>query len=77
MLDRFYECYVNLPDKGFLEEYRKRSMLTGKTIEFTAGGEPGTGVVEDIDGNAGLVVRLASGELKTFTSGEITLKKRS
>lgn len=77
VLDRFYECYVNLPDKGFLEEYRKRSMLTGKTIEFTAGGEPGTGVVEDIDGNAGLVVRLASGELKTFTSGEITLKKRS
>lgn len=77
VLDRFYEYYVNLPDKGFLGEYRKRSMLTGKTIEFTAGGEPGSGVVVDIDENAGLVVRLASGELKTFTSGEITLKKKS
>ena len=34
ILDRFLPLYRALPDKGWLEEYRSRSILTGREVRF-------------------------------------------
>ena len=54
-----------------MKEYKERSFLIGKRVISALGG----GVVEDITDRAELVLRLDSGEIKTISAGEISVKE--
>ena len=74
-LNIFFSYYSKLREKEFLNEYRNRSILMGKQITFVRGNETFSGTVMGIDDNLQLVVRLADGTEKAFSSGEVQLVK--
>ncbi len=57
-----------------LEEYRSRSLLTGKKVTSPTGAFPGVARVLGIDDSAGLTVRLESGEVRVLNSGEVSVR---
>lgn len=58
----------------YIEEYRSRSVVIGREIRFTCGGETYEGTALDIDKNGGLEVRRKDGTHVTLTGGEITVR---
>ncbi|MDR3149638.1 MAG: biotin--[acetyl-CoA-carboxylase] ligase [Oscillospiraceae bacterium] len=70
----FYGLYSRLPDKGFMDEYRERSVLMGRQILLTD--ESGTRyvVAEEISDDAALIVREFSGETRTLISGRCKIE---
>ena len=65
---------AQLPDKGFLEEYRKRSIVIGASIRYTKRNEWLTGKAVDIDADGGLVVESDTEGRITLSSGEISIR---
>lgn len=64
-----------LPQREYLGEYRRKSVLLGKTVTvFPVAGEPYPALVEEIDGDARLIVRGASGERVALSSGEVSVR---
>ncbi len=60
-----------LPDKSFIEEYKKRSFIIGQRVAVSKfAGEEKMAVAEDISDDAGLVVRYDDGETEILNSGE-------
>lgn len=64
--------WVGAEDAAVLEEFRRRDALIGREIGWTGGGE-GTGLVEGVDSDGNLMVRLASGEERALGAGEVHL----
>lgn len=60
-------------EKSFIDEYRKRSLVVGKQITVL-GNPPETAVAIDIDDFGGLVIRTDEGDIKTLSSGEISIR---
>ncbi len=56
----------------YIDEYKKRSMVIGRRIKIINTGE--TAEALDIDENGGLIVMLDSGEKRTLTGGEISIR---
>lgn len=75
ILNHFFEYYSALPERAFLEEYRKRSLLTGLEVTFTQGGVSEQGLVLGVDDEVRLIVWTRAGEKKHLSAGEVTLKK--
>ena len=73
ILDRFLPLYRALPDRGWLEEYRSRSILTGREVRFIRDGRERRGLVLGVDDAARLLIRLDSGEETALSSGEVQL----
>lgn len=75
ILDAFDELYRAMPDSSFLEEYRRRSWLTGRTVQLLMPDDtPGeTVVVRGIDDDFGLLVEGADG-CRTIRSGDVRVK---
>ena len=73
ILDRFLPLYRALPGRDWLEEYRSRSLLTGREVRFTQGGEARRGLVLGVDDSARLLLRLPDGSETALSSGEVTL----
>lgn len=61
-------------NRSWLADYKAASMVLGRAIRWSDGGRPEEGVALDVDDRGGLVVRSASGEVKTLASGEISLR---
>lgn len=76
ILNRFFGFYRALPERGYMGEYKKLSLLTGLDITFQQGRESWEGKVLGIDDEARLIVRLASGEEKSFGAGEVSIVKK-
>ncbi len=70
----FTAFYEALPQKTFLQEYRLRSLLDGKTVSFIKDSKIYRAFVLGIDENAGLEV-LYGDEKMTLTAGEVQLLK--
>ncbi len=68
------EELMKLPDRDFLREYQKRSVLMGKQVKICGSGEPYEAQVIGIDDEAGLVVRLPDGEVRTLHTGEVSVR---
>ena len=77
ILTYFFGYYDSFPSKAYMDEYRRRSVLTGRTIEYEQGGVLHTAVVDGIDDDACLIVRDLSGDVKHLASGEVLIKKNS
>lgn len=75
VLNTFDELYRVLPDISFLEEYRSRSFLTGRTVRLlTPDDTPGeTVTVRGIDDDFGLLVE-GPGGCRTIRSGDVSVK---
>ncbi len=76
-LKRFFILYDNIEQKEYLEEYKKRSFLVGKQIEYIRpDGISHTATVLGIDDDAGLIIE-ENKEKKKLTAGEIKIKWRN
>lgn len=74
ILTRFFAYYDRLPSKSFMDEYRRRSVLTGKLIEYERGGVMYSGTVIGTDDDAKLIVRDEAGNVSLLSSGEVNIK---
>ncbi len=75
ILNQFYQLLQELPEKHYLEEYRKRSFVIGKEVSFTYHDHEQTGQAIDIGNKGELIVLLENQEKISLSSGEISLKK--
>jgi BirA family biotin operon repressor/biotin-[acetyl-CoA-carboxylase] ligase len=65
--------WVGAEDGAVLAEFRRRDALRGREVRWTEAGE-GAGVVEGVDGDGNLLVRLSDGEVRALGSGEVHLR---
>ena len=79
-LDRFYAHLNALPSRAFLEEYRQRSILTGKWVyvhdtafDTVKTGEGRKAECIGIDEDGALLVRYENGAYDKLIAGEVTL----
>ena len=70
-IDRFFYWYNN---GYYINEYRKRSYLDNKTIEFTEKGETKQALVLGVDENCGLIIN-ENGTERILRSGEVRITK--
>ena len=73
-LDNFWKYYQNLAGRGFLDEYRRRSIVLGRDIYVLSGGSKRPARALAIDDNCGLVVRYEDGEAATLGYGEVSIR---
>ncbi|WP_086314684.1 biotin-[acetyl-CoA-carboxylase] ligase [Enterococcus sp. 7F3_DIV0205] len=73
--NQFYAILNRLPEQGFLEEYRQKSFVLGKTVSFTQAGVDYKGIATAINDHGELVVQLHDKTEKVLSSGEISLSK--
>ena len=73
-VDRLYAALAAGESGLYLTEYRRRCVNLGRTVRLlgTDGGE--TAEALDIDGDFGLVVRMADGTVRTVRSGEVSVR---
>ena len=65
----------NLTEKRFLEEYRRRSMLTGQEVEILRGGTVVPAKALGIDDDFGLIVEYPDGRQEHLGSGDVSVRK--
>ncbi len=70
IIEGFEAGYEN---QSLIDEYRSRSILTGKTISFQKEGKALFGKVVGVDDSGGLMLELGDGEKLTLHSGEVSL----
>ena len=74
-LNEFLPLYENISHSDFLESYRSRQMLYGKTVEVFCGDTVRTAKVIAVDDNLRLVVKFTdNGEISALGSGEVHIK---
>ncbi|OPZ22430.1 MAG: Bifunctional ligase/repressor BirA [Firmicutes bacterium ADurb.BinA205] len=73
MLNKLERYLGMVESREFLNEYRRRELLTGNTITANVGGNTLTGMAMGIDDNANLIIKLPDGKLKKLGSGEASL----
>ena len=71
--NNFFDFYKALTNKALPIEYRKRMMLIGENINYTANNLKKSGRVVDIDNSFRLIVEAESGEIEALQSGEVTI----
>ncbi len=75
VLNIFFDEYSKIESGGFLEEYRNKMMLKGKTISFVQAQKEFIAEVITVDDEARLIVRLGDGSIIALSSGEVSIKK--
>lgn len=76
IVENFIREYPVLSDKKYMEEYRRRSFLIGRKVSFPFQNETLYGLVEDVDDEARLLIRLSDQSLFPLSSGEVSVKFR-
>lgn len=74
ILDALNEAVNQLGSREFLSDYRRRSVLIGKTVSVLTPQGSYNAVAVDIDDTARLVVKTFDGGIKALDSGEIRAK---
>jgi len=64
----------NLEDRGFMQEYKERSMILGEHILYKKYNDWHEGYASDIDDYGGLIVFTGDGQKITLNSGEVSIK---
>lgn len=76
IISRVMGFFASFPDIGFLDEYRKRSIIIGTTITISEIHGQYDALAISIDDRGRLVVSDVNGEIKTLNSGEVSIKAR-
>lgn len=74
VISNFFEIYKALPDRSFMNEYRKKSFVTGKDIYVISQSGKVKAKALEIDDNAGLKVQYENGEIATVSTGEVSIR---
>ena len=72
--NEYYRIYPELNPDAFLDEYRARSFIIGRTVTVLRGNESWDAEVAAINDDFSLSVRSADGNIERLSSGEVTLK---
>ncbi|MHC5228029.1 biotin--[acetyl-CoA-carboxylase] ligase [Enterococcus sp. LJL99] len=72
--NHFYQL-VDAPSETYLDAYREKSFVLGKTVAFTQAGKDYEGIAVAIDDYGELIVKLSDNTEKKLSSGEISLSK--
>ena len=76
ILDNFYEIYINLYQKEYVEEYISRSVVIGKEIKVISNGTETDAICTGIDKECHLLVKYKDGTEDSLSTGEISIKIR-
>lgn len=71
--DEFAAIYNNIGSRKFLDDYKRFSMVIGKSVRYCDNGIWYEAEAVDIDDNGGLIVE-SGGGIRTLSTGEITLR---
>ncbi len=71
--NRFFSLYEGIENRTFLQEYRRRSMLIGKTVSYNKDGEFHEAVAVGIDRDARLITK-ENGQEILLGAGEVSVK---
>ncbi len=71
-----YDIYEDIKqgDTRYMEEYRSRSTVLGKQVDFVIDGIKYSGEALSVDDSGGLLVQSDDGEQRVLCSGEISLR---
>ena len=73
-IDYYYSMYIDNNDFSIiLNEYKSKLTIINKQISIVIGKSIFTGITLDIMSNGALKVKLSSGEIREFISGEISI----
>ncbi len=72
--DELFRLYRALPSKDFLDRYREKSTVIGKSVTVFSGNEKYNATVTGIDDSAALEIVTADGGTRKLSSGEITIR---
>ena len=75
ILNNFFEIYKNILSPDILEEYKKRSLITGKEILVVKEEEAIEATALEITDNYGLKVKYSDGRCEELISGEVSIRK--
>ena len=76
VINSFLTLYKDLTDEYIINEYKKASLVMGRTITYSRNGVSYTGVVRDINDNGNLIVE-RDGTEDVLSSGEVSLGSSS
>ena len=74
ILNNIAECSDNITDKSYLDEYKKRSFLIGKSIVVINNETRTNARAIEIDDKARLIVRFEDGKTQALNSGEVSVR---
>jgi len=74
VLKRFWNYYAGLKERAFLDEYRRRSLVTGREILILGSGAARKARALGIDDRCRLKVRFEDGTRELLASGEVAIK---
>ena len=75
IMNEFHQIYQDIGKRTFLEDYKKRCFVFGKTIHFKQGKQEFQAIPIDVDQQGGLIVRMEDGQQRTLSYGEITIQR--
>lgn len=70
----FMDCYTAPDQTGYIEKYRSRSLVIGKTVTVFSGNRPRGAYAYGIDDACHLLVRYDDGETASLSYGEIGIR---
>lgn len=73
--NEFMKIYKKLPERSFLEDYRRFSNVIGHPVRFREKEIWYEGMAMDVDDNGGLIVKMPNGENRLLNTGEISLRR--
>lgn len=74
VLEKLNKYLPEIKTRGFLEDYRRRSILIGRTVNVVSNGEAYPAQALGIDDMARLIVELPDGQIMTLDSGEVSVR---
>lgn len=76
VINQFLDIYQNLNDRKYLDEYKARSFIVGKQIEYFKDNKWFTGTAIEIDNNGALIIQDQSKNIITLRSGEVSIRRK-
>ncbi len=72
--DELFDVVFGEINEDILDEYRRKSMVIGKKIDYYINGEKNTAAAVEIDTQGGLIIEKSDGSSDVLRSGEISLR---
>ena len=75
VINKLFDRYEVFEKKDYIDLYRRKSNIIGKSVDVYVGDKIISGVATDIDTDANLIVRDEMGKEHTFNSGDARVRK--
>lgn len=76
IINNFFDYYSKLEKKGYLKEYKNRSMIIGEKISIIHGNKLEDALALDIDDEFRLKVKKENGTTEYLSSGDVSIRKK-